>query len=34
MDSAPTIKISIKWNKQVFNDVEFNLSEDIEMFKG
>jgi ubiquitin carboxyl-terminal hydrolase 14 len=34
MDSAPTVKVSIKWNKQVFNDVELNMSEDIETFKG
>ena len=34
MDSAPTIKVSIKWNKQVFEDVELNMAEDIETFKG
>jgi ubiquitin carboxyl-terminal hydrolase 14 len=34
MDSAPTIKVSVKWQKQVFEDVELNMNEDIEMFKG
>ena len=33
MEAAPTIKVSVKWNKQVFNDVELNLSEDISTFK-
>ena len=33
MEAAPTIKVSVKWNKQVFNDVELNLSEDIATFK-
>ena len=28
-----TIKVSVKWNKQVFNDVEINLAEDIATFK-
>lgn len=28
-----TIKVSIKWSKQVFNDVEVNLSEEIVLFK-
>ena len=27
------IKVSVKWNKQVFDDVEINLSEDISLFK-
>lgn len=34
MDSAQTIKVSIKWNKQVFEDVELNMSDDIALFKG
>lgn len=33
MDSAPTIKVSVKWNKQVFDDVELNLADDILTFK-
>lgn len=33
MDSAPTVKVSVKWNKQVFDDVEINLSDDILTFK-
>lgn len=33
MDSHPTIKVSIKWNKQVFDGVELNQSEDILTFK-
>ena len=28
-----TIKVNIKWGKQVFNDVEVNLDEEIEQFK-
>lgn len=28
-----TIKVSIKWGKQVFNDVEVDLSQDIALFK-
>lgn len=34
MEAAPTIKVSVKWNKQVFEDVELNLSDDIATFKG
>ena len=34
MEAAPTIKVSIKWNKQVFEDVELNLADDITTFKG
>ena len=30
---ASTIKVSIKWGKQQFNDVEVNLQEDITLFK-
>lgn len=33
MESAPTIKVSIKWNKEIINDVELNMAEDIETFK-
>ena len=33
MDSAQTIKISIKWKKQVFDDIELNLSDDVMKFK-
>ena len=33
MDSAPSIKVSVKWNKQVFEDVEVNLADDILTFK-
>ena len=27
------VKVSIKWGKQVFDDIEVNLSEDIATFK-
>lgn len=33
MEKSSTIKVSIKWGKQVFNDVELDLSEDITLFK-
>ena len=29
-----TIKVSIKWGKTLFEDVEVNLNEDIAVFKG
>jgi len=34
MESAPTIKVSVKWNKQVFADVDLNMNDDILTFKG
>lgn len=34
MEAAPTIKVSVKWNKQVFEEVELNLADDIATFKG
>lgn len=33
MESAPTITVSIKWNKHVFADVPLNLSQSIPEFK-
>lgn len=33
MDSAQTIKVSIKWKKQVFDDIELNVSDDVMKFK-
>ena len=34
MEAAPTITVSVKWNKQVFDGVELNLADDIATFKG
>lgn len=34
MESAPIIKVNIKWNKQVFKDIELNMNDDILTFKG
>ena len=31
---ATKITVQIKWNKQVFDDVELDMSQDIEQFKG
>lgn len=28
-----TIKVSIKWGKQTFSDIELDLSQDITLFK-
>ena len=33
MEKSSTIKVSVKWNKQVFSDVEIDLSDDIPTFK-
>jgi len=29
-----SITVNIKWGKQTFTDVEVNMAEDIEIFKG